>query len=100
LRAKESFSKHGGRRKNDREPAASTPAAQTAVAKPEKVQFQREQREPDGTVYRIHQGPDAVSARAWLQQQLVTQALCYLVVETPEGNYGRDKDGIYEEPQR
>ena len=41
--------------------------------------------------------PNAASAKAFLQQNPVTQNLFYLVVETPEGNYCRDIQGIYTE---
>jgi hypothetical protein len=64
--------------------------------------FVKEERKPtklgSGTAtYRIHQGPDEASARAFLERHPVTEEFDYWVVETPEGNFGRDIQGIYEE---
>lgn len=96
--AKESFTRHRGRRKNDREPeravAATSPRQSVEI---KDVVFLREDRLQDGTVYRIHKAPSAVAAKAWLQQNPVAKPLYYLMVETPDGNYGRDIDGIYKE---
>ena len=48
-------------------------------------------------LYRIHEAPDAVSAKAFLKQNPVTKQHYYIVVKTPEGNYCRDIQGIYKE---
>ena len=100
-RAKASFSKHGGRRKNDLEPERrSPPASKAKMAQPGKVVFVREDRQQRmgmTLIYRIHKGPDAASAKAFLEQNPVTKPLHYIVVETPQGNYCRDTDGIYKE---
>ena len=101
--AKASFTKHGGNRKNDLEPEKRAPSQQRAeVGQPDKVAFVREERKPSGmgtgtSVYRVYNGPDAASAKAFLDQHPVTQQLHYLVVETPEGNYCRDIEGFYKE---
>ena len=100
--AKESFAKHGGQRKNDQEPEKrDTAIPQRGTARPEQVIFVQEKRQQGqmgGTlIYRIYKGPDAASATAFLQQNPVSEKLKYIVVETPEGNYGRDIDGIYKE---
>ena len=47
--------------------------------------------------FRVFKAPDAVSAKSFLQKNPVNRIFHYLVVETPEGNYGRDIDGIYKE---
>jgi len=101
--ARESFTKHGGKRKNDLEPEKRAPSSPKAeVGQPDKVVFVREERKPSklgtGTsVYRIYEGPDAASAKAFLDRHPVTQQLYYLIVETPEGNYCRDIEGFYKE---
>jgi hypothetical protein len=101
--ARDSFAKHGGNRKNDLEPEKRAPSSpKTEVGQPDKVAFVREERKASqlgtGTsVYRIYNGPDAASAKAFLDQHPVTQQLYYLVVETPEGNYCRDIEGFYKE---
>jgi hypothetical protein len=48
-------------------------------------------------VYEVHRGPDAASAREFLAGKQVSKPHHYVIVETPQGNYGRDKDGIYKE---
>jgi hypothetical protein len=96
-----SFTKHGGKRKNDLAPEKSkSPPAARKPAAPAKVKFIREDRsEKNGVmnVYRIHSAPDAASAQEFLKNNPVTKNFYYIVVETPEGNYGRDIDGIYKE---
>jgi len=104
--AKESFAKHGGQRKNDLEPERhTTPPAKAKEAKPAKVKFVREDRvQRRGVtgnqilmIYRVHKAPDAASAKAFLEQNPVTRQFYYIVVETPEGNYCRDIQGMYKE---
>ena len=99
--AKASFAKHGGTRKNDLEPEKHhTPAKSPPAIKPDKVIFVREDRQQrmgETMIYRIHKAPNAASAQAFLQQNPVTRQFYYLVVETPEGNYCRDIQGIYKE---
>lgn len=98
--ARAAFLKHGGLKIQEKEPQKTNiqSASQTIVA--EKVQYVREdQRQQMGQtmIYRIHKGLDAVSAKAFLEENPVMKSLFYIVVETPEGNYCRDKDGIYKE---
>lgn len=123
--AHESFARHGGRKKNDLEPEVSAQAVQPATTAREagapagqqarpattapgptvgdasKVRFVREDRKPSAMgktwIYRIHRAPDAASAKAFLEEHPVTDALLYLLVETPEGTYGRDVGGMYKE---
>ena len=99
-KAKESFAKNGGQRKNDLEPEKRAAQAKAKEAKPSKVKFVREDRtERHGTtmIYRVHKAPDAASAKAFLEQNPVTKQFYYIVVETPEGNYCRDIQGMYKE---
>ncbi|MDY7001729.1 MAG: hypothetical protein SVS15_08110 [Thermodesulfobacteriota bacterium] len=99
--AKESFSRRNGRLKDEQEP--EEPAAwvsETRTSEPERVVFVREdveERMGRDMVYRIHEGPDAASAKAFLQENPVHRKFYYIVVETPEGNYCRDIEGIYKE---
>jgi len=99
--AKASFSKHGGNRKNDLEPEKRvTIAPKSKAAQPGKVVFVREDRQQQmgvTMIYRIHKGHDAASAKAFLEQNPITRQFYYIVVETPEGNYCRDVQGIYKE---
>jgi hypothetical protein len=99
--ARMSFSKHGGVKKNEQKPEKSQQKrVLTKESGAKKVKFVREDRKncPAGMcVYRIHKAPDAASAKAFLEENAVSKSLYYIVVETPEGNYCRDRDGIYKE---
>jgi len=99
--AGESFTKHGGKRKNDLEPEKRNIAAtKEKKAEPVKVKFVREDRiERFGQImtYSIHSAPDVASAKAFLENKPVSKNYYYIVVETPEGNYCRDIGGIYKE---
>lgn len=101
MAAKDSFAKHSGKRKNDLEPEKrATLSKKTLKVKIGKVTFIREDRQQRmgrTLVYRIHKGPDAVSAKAFLEKNPVNKQLYYIIVETPEGNYCRDIQGIYKE---
>ena len=99
-KAKESFAKNGGQRKNDLEPEKRAAQAKAKEAKPSKVKFVREDRNQihgNTMIYRVHRAPDAASATAFLEQNPVTKQFYYIVVETPEGNYCRDIQGMYKE---
>ena len=99
--AKSSFSKYGGRRKNDLEPKRhTTPISKVNGAQPNKVVFVREDHNQISGVtmiYRIYNGPDADSAKAFLKENPVTRQYYYIIVETPEGNYCCDINGMYKE---
>ena len=97
--AKARFIAHGGRPvgQGALEPRAGAGPDKTKKARPDKVVFVREDRREPGMVYRIYEGPDAASAKAFLEQNPVTERLLYIVVETPEGNYCRDAMGMYKE---
>ena len=119
--ARKSFASHGGALKNKLEPKGGIPVPRTKeqqfvdyvaakirpapapkakAAPPGKVEFVREARQQKlgrTMVYRIHKGPDAASAQAFLEKNPVTQQFLYIIVETPEGNYCRDIQGMYKE---
>jgi hypothetical protein len=60
------------------------------------VEFLREDRDNDN-IWVVYQASSKVDAIAFLSKQVVDKPSFYIVVETPEGNFGRDKDGFYEE---
>ena len=61
------------------------------------VSFQREERKGPYTYY-IYRGPSKGAALDFLKTiQSPTGHNVYHIVETPEGNWGKDIDGIYEE---
>jgi uncharacterized protein YndB with AHSA1/START domain len=61
-----------------------------------RVTFVRESREAS-YVWMIHQAANKADAMEFLSQQQIDKPFYYMVVETPEGNFGRDEDGIYTE---
>ena len=99
--AKNSFVKHGGQRKNDQEPEERVPTrSENKMAGQDEVTFIREDHRQvmgEDAIYRIHKCPDAASAKAFLKKNPVDRKFYHIVVETPEGNYCRDIQGIYKE---
>jgi len=101
--AKQSFVKHGGKPRGDGElepKKKAAPAKKPAPKKKGKVVFVREDRQSRMGVtfiYRVHKGPDAATAKEFLEQNPVSKQFYYIVVETPEGNYCRDIQGMYKE---
>ena len=111
MQAKKSFIAHGGLPvgKGALEPKTQARRDKTKTrAKRNKkkkarlgdVKFVREDRNNRfgiESIYRIYSGPNAAAAKAFLGQNPVTKRSYYIVVETPEGNYGRDIMGMYTE---
>lgn len=103
-KARVSFRQHGGKPRGQGELApAPSPKANVRPASraKSKVQFVRKYTQPNrlGTLctYEIYRASDKQEAQDFLKSKPVPAPLHYLVVETPEGNWGRDKDGIYRE---
>ncbi len=49
------------------------------------------------STYEIWTAPSEESAKAYLNTRDIAKPLYYLVVETPRGNWGKDKMGVYRE---
>ena len=47
--------------------------------------------------YEVYEARTARQARDFLNGKTVAEPLCYIIVETPEGNWGKDIDGLFEE---
>lgn len=90
------FQKHGGRKKSDLEPAKGTKTVAGGQGNAKKVKFVREDR-TNGATYRTYKGSNKADALAFLSEQSITQREYYVVVETPEGNFGKDIQGFYQE---
>ena len=98
--AKTSFAKHNGTISNDQEPEKhSAPVQAATVARPDKVVFVKDMSGQNsmGGIFtkKRYSAPDAASAKAFLQQHPVTERFYYIEIDTPEGNFGRDIQGIY-----
>jgi phage FluMu protein Com len=57
--------------------------------------FQKKDIRGDGTVYEIYSVQDLESAKQFLSRQKVTKPIDYIIVETPNGSWGLDINGIY-----
>ncbi|WP_460407153.1 hypothetical protein, partial [Actinophytocola sediminis] len=57
--------------------------------------FVSKETHPNGAVYETYLAQDAVAAKAFLLAKKVDQDLYYIVVETPQGNWGTDVEGLY-----
>ena len=63
-----------------------------------KVKYKETVKGNDGiSVYEVYTGPDKPSAIEFLKDKTVTQKMYYVVVDTPEGSFGRDINGLYQE---
>ena len=60
------------------------------------VAFAREDRQAN-KVWRIYKAPSKADATAFLSKQQVNRPFYYIVVETREGNFGKDIEGFYQE---
>jgi phage FluMu protein Com len=69
-----------------------TTSPSNSKSKPPK--FVRKEQKQDST-YEIYKGKDAETAREFLMTKRIDEQLYYIVVETPEGNWGLDVKGLY-----
>ena len=90
------FAKHHGVKRNDLEPEKNTTHNQPVAGNVKNVVFIREDRD-NNSIWIVYKAPSKADAMAFLSQQQISRPLYYVIVETPEGNYGRDKDGFYQE---
>jgi len=72
----------------------------TGQQRDRRVVFVREEHRPATTGftrhYHIHWAADAAAAIAFLAQQTVVKLYEYVMVDTPEGCYGRDISGLFD----
>ncbi|MBD3338555.1 MAG: hypothetical protein GF353_05585 [Candidatus Lokiarchaeota archaeon] len=98
-KAEASFSNSGGRKINGLEPKEGM-IKKKVKPKPGKVVFLRKDSKNVmgvNAIYEVYKGPDANSAKAFLEKKPVTKRFYCIVVETPDGNYCRDIQGFYKE---
>jgi len=72
------------------------PLAKPPVVNQNNVNFIRKGKEGNN-IWVVYKAPSKTDAMAFLSKQMINQPCYYVVVETPEGNFGRDKDGVYQE---
>ena len=90
------FQMNGGILKNHLEPSASTNSRNNSSGNKMSVRF-KEKYSKGNFTYEIYQANSRADAQAFLGDRVVTQKFYYVVVETPEGNFGRDNMGMYQE---
>ena len=90
------FTKYGGRKKDDRKPDENVKKVSGTDGNARNAVFVREDRNSMGT-YLTYRAPSKADAMAFLSTQRITLPSYYVVVETPDGNYGKDIQGIYKE---
>ena len=78
------------------EPSSSINAYNYSSGNKSSVRFKEKFMKGNFT-YEIYQGNSKADAQAFLGDKIVSQKNYYIVVETPEGNFGRDKLGMYQE---
>lgn len=96
--AMEKLANAGGILKDRKEPKAKKATATSEKsASASQVSFSHKEKKGEST-YHIYRGPSKEAAIEFLKTlKPITQYYVYHIVETPEGNFGRDKDGIYQE---
>ena len=90
------FQMNGGILKNHLEPSASNKNSNYSSGNKMSVRFKEKYTKGNFT-YEIYQANSRADAQAFLGDRVVTQKFYYVVVETPEGNFGRDNVGMYQE---
>ena len=96
--AVEKLTRAGGTLKDRKEPsAAETPVSSGNPSLAAQVSLTRQENKGEYR-YHVYHGPSREAALEFLKSlQPVTELYVYHIVETPDGNFGRDKDGIYRE---
>lgn len=69
-----------------------------AVAGTTPVRFSEFIRGRDNvSIYEVYIGPNRAAAVEFLQERTVSRKFYYVIVDTPEGSFGRDLTGFYRE---
>lgn len=93
--ARKAFEAHGGKCKSSDAPDASV-KAMSNHGDARKVKY-KEKTTNGNAVYEVYTAPDKACAVAFLRGKRVAQKMYYICVDTPEGSFGRDINGIYQE---
>ncbi|MBM3334891.1 hypothetical protein FJY63_09540 [Candidatus Sumerlaeota bacterium] len=100
-KAKDAFEKHGGWRKNDREPekvaAAVTKKPPNFAGKVQMLRKYTDRNRPGNPTYEDYECDDAELAKEFLMTRSVDRELYYVTVKTPMGTWGIDIKGLYKE---
>lgn len=89
---------NNGKEVGTREPQATAAPPAAAKAKPAKPKVKHISTSQNGpNTYEVYKADSKEAALAYLQDRTVDKKLYYVVVETPEGSWGRDIQGVYKE---
>ncbi len=95
--AETAFSRHQGECSAHDAPAAPLQGV-SAGEDAAQVRYSEVIRGYDGvSIYEVYNGPDKASAMAFLRGKPVSRRYYYVIVDTPEGSFGRDMTGLYRE---
>ena len=90
------FKNHNGKHKSHQEPSSSQKPYNYSAGNKSNVKFVKKYCK-NGFTYECYEAKTKADAMTFLGGKEVTEGLYYICVDTPEGNFGRDKNGIYEE---
>lgn len=91
----ESFKKHNGVLKNNLEPSSDVKQTKSVGGNKDNVKF-RETITKNQYTYECYDAKTKEDAMEFLKDRNVSEGLYYVCVYTPEGDFGRDINGIYE----
>ena len=86
----------GGMKKGGRVPPEKKQTKPKPTNKAGKATYDRTDKQGPNT-YEVYKAPSQSVALEFLKKKSVNKPLYYVIIETPEGNWGKDKDGIYQE---
>ena len=95
-RMHEVFTLHNGKFVNDFEPDKNFVRKPLHKGNPKNARFEKKTSNQRNT-WMVYKAPSKADALSFLSTQSVNERLYYVIVETPEGNFGRDIDGFYQE---
>ena len=90
------FKNHGGWHKNHLEPSSSIKSNDDSISDKYDVKFVKKYTKNECT-YECYEAKTKADAMKFLGEKEVTQNLYFIIVDTPEGNIEKNKNGIYEE---
>ncbi len=100
--ARESFAVHNGRIKNEQRPDTEFnlkyERGMTLSERVTKIREYSQLNSGQTEFYSIYEAPNGIIAQAFLKQKqnMVTKSDWYIIVKTPDGDFWRDIDGIYQ----
>jgi hypothetical protein len=92
----DTFKKFGGRIHDDCKPVENVESVSSSKGNAKTVVFVREDK-TDMATYLTYKASCKTDAMAFLSEQQITKSAYFVVVETPDGNFGKDILGVYVE---